>query len=87
MLGNTVTEVTLNGPTELSLVRKSDVGFTGYEIALLGRWIDSPRFPFQYEPPPMLKKGMNRPPQMNPPSQTTNRPGPAINLPAETRKQ
>jgi len=61
LLGNTVTEVTLNGPKELSLVRKSDMGLTGFEIALLGRWIDSPRFPFQYEPPPLLRTGTGRP--------------------------
>lgn len=61
MLGNTVTEITAAGPKELSLVRKSDVGFTGFEIALLGRWIDSPQFPFEYEPPPLLRRGTNRP--------------------------
>jgi hypothetical protein len=87
ILGNTVTEVTLSGPKELSLVRKSDVGLTGYEIALLGRWIDSPRFPFQYEPPPMLKRGTNRPASMPNPPQTTARPGQATNRSPETRKQ
>jgi len=94
ILGNTVTEVTLSGPKELSLVRKSDVGLTGYEIALLGRWIDSPRFPFQYEPPP-LKRGPHLPPQTtnrplqltNQPAQTTNRPGQATNRSPETKKQ
>ena len=86
LLGNSVTEATLSGPKELSVVRKSDVGFTGYEIALLGRWIDSPRFPFQYEPPPMSKRDTpsrttNRPPQLtNPPAQATN-------PPPETKKQ
>jgi hypothetical protein len=81
-LGNSVTEATLSGPKELSVVRKSDVGFTGYEIALLGRWIDSPHFPFQYEPSLIMKRGTNapsrttnRPPQVKtPPAQTTNRP-------------
>lgn len=61
ILGNTVTEITMTGPKELALVRKSDVGLTGFEIALLGRWIDSPRFPFQYQPPPLLRIGTNRP--------------------------
>jgi hypothetical protein len=77
------------------LVRKSDLGLTGYEIALLGRWIDSPRFPFQYEPPPMLKRGTNRPPQStyqparttNRPPQITNPPAQATNRPPETNKQ
>jgi len=95
LLGNTITEVTLSGPKELSLVRKSDLGLTGYEIALLGRWIDSPRFPFQYEPPPMLKRGTNRPPQStyqparttNRPPQITNPPAQATNRPPETNKQ
>jgi len=95
LLGNTITEVTLSGPKELSLVRKSGVGLTGYEIALLGRWIDSPRFPFQYEPPPLFKTGTNRPPRLtNPPARTTNRPpqvtsppAQATNRPPETNKQ
>jgi hypothetical protein len=60
LLGNTITEVTLSGPKELSLVRKSDIGLTGFEIVLLGRWIDSPRFPFHYEPPPLLRRGTGR---------------------------
>jgi hypothetical protein len=84
LLGNTITEVTLSGPKELSLVRKSDVGLTGYELALLGRWIDSPRFPFQYAPPPMLKSGTNRPSRLtNPPVRTTNRPPQITNPPAQ----
>jgi hypothetical protein len=61
LLGNTITEVSLTNPKELSLTRKSDLGFTGYEIVLLSRWIDSPQFPFQYQPPPSALLRTNRP--------------------------
>ena len=95
LLGNTVTEVTLSGPKELSLVRRSDMGLTGYEIALLARWIDSPRFPFQYEPSPMLKRSTNPPAQKtnrpvqltNPPARSTNQPEQPTNRPPEPKKQ
>jgi hypothetical protein len=62
LLGNSITEVTLSSPKELSLVRKSDLGFTGFELLMLMRWIDSPGFPFRYEPPPFLTLRTNRPP-------------------------
>ena len=51
-LGNTVTEVTVTSPNELSLVRKSHVGFSGFELASLARWIESDGFPLRYAPPP-----------------------------------
>jgi hypothetical protein len=51
-LGNTITEVILTSPKELSLVRKSDLGLTGFELALLARWFDSPGFPMRYQAPP-----------------------------------
>jgi hypothetical protein len=54
LLGNTVTEVTLTSPKELALVRSSHLGFTGFELCALSRWIDSPGFPFKFEPPPPL---------------------------------
>jgi hypothetical protein len=54
LMGNTITEVTLTSPKELSLVRKSNFGLTGFELALLGRWLSSPGFPLTYEPPPVL---------------------------------
>jgi hypothetical protein len=80
LLGNTVTEVTLSAPRELSLVRKSDIGLTGFEVAWLGRWIDSPRFPFHYEPPPMVRTRVprpaavtNQPVRGSPPKAETNR--------------
>lgn len=57
-LRNTITEITATSPRELSLMRKSQVGLTGFEIALLMRWIESPGFPVRYERPPGLKEGL-----------------------------
>ena len=45
LLGNTVTEITASSPTEMTLVRKSHSGFTGFELVSLMRWLDSPEFP------------------------------------------
>jgi len=59
-LGNTITEVTLSSPNELSFARKSDLGFTGFELAWLARWFDSPGFPMRYEPPPPRTVSTNR---------------------------
>ena len=55
LLGNTVTELTVSSPQELSLVRKSHLGFTGFELAALMRWVESPGFPLRYEPPTSLR--------------------------------
>ncbi len=44
-LGNTITEVTAVSPTELRAVRRSDLGLTAVELALLARWLDNPAFP------------------------------------------
>lgn len=69
MLGNSITEVTLSAPKELALVRKSDLGFTGFELMMLTRWIEGAGFPFRYEPPPFLHVRTNRPaePKQQPP--------------------
>jgi hypothetical protein len=53
-LGNTATEITVSGPKELTLSRKSHIGLTGFELVALTRWLDSPGFPLQYQPPPPL---------------------------------
>jgi hypothetical protein len=45
----------LSSPQELSLVRKSQLGFTGFELAALMRWVESPGFPLRYERPPSLR--------------------------------
>lgn len=44
-MGNTVTDVRLTGPSALTLVRKSNSGFTGMEWHLISDWIESPAFP------------------------------------------
>ena len=44
-LGNSVTELTVTSPRELALVRKSYLGLTGLELALLGRYLENAAFP------------------------------------------
>lgn len=44
-LGNTVTEIAVTGPQEMSLVRKSAIGFTAFELVVLAHWLESPKFP------------------------------------------
>jgi hypothetical protein len=59
-LGNTATEITQTGPQELLLVRKSHLGFTGFELATFSRWFESPGFPFDFQMPPhMSRSGTN----------------------------
>ena len=56
LLGNTVTEVRKSSAKELTLVRKSHLGMTGFELVTLARWIDSPGFPLAFQaPPPTLR--------------------------------
>lgn len=50
-LGNTATEITQTGPQELALVRRSHVGFTGFELAAFSVWLESPGFPFEFQLP------------------------------------
>jgi hypothetical protein len=45
MLGNTATEITVSGPNELTFVRRSHIGFTGFELIMLSRWLADPDFP------------------------------------------
>ncbi len=61
LLDNTITEATLTSPTELFLVRRSDIGFTGVELVALARWFGSPGFPWTFEPPPLLTSRTNGP--------------------------
>lgn len=44
-LGNSVTEITVDAPQELSFTRKSAIGLTSLELLLLTEWLDSPDFP------------------------------------------
>jgi hypothetical protein len=53
-LGNAITEVTAISPTELKAVRRSDIGLTAFELALLTRWLDNPAFPAFAYPTNML---------------------------------
>jgi hypothetical protein len=63
-LGNTVTEIAQTGPKELTLVRKSQVGMTGFELATFSAWLESRGFPFRLElPPPMPRHGTNAAPR------------------------
>ena len=66
----TVTEVSQTGPNEMTLTRKSHLGLTGFEIATLSAWLDSPGFPFRYEPPHRFRSAGT-----NAPAGATNRPG------------
>jgi hypothetical protein len=67
LLGNSITEVTLSSPKELSFVRKSELGFTGFELMMLTRWIESPGFPVRYEPPPLISARTNPPASLKQP--------------------
>ena len=51
-LGPTITEITVKSQSELNLVRKSHIGFTGFELATFALWLESPRFPLGFEPRP-----------------------------------
>jgi hypothetical protein len=44
-LGNTITEIAITSPNELTLTRKSDLGCNGLEIVLLARLLENPSFP------------------------------------------
>ncbi len=44
-LGNCVTVITRSGPSQLSFVRQSSLGFKAVELHLLVDWLESPRFP------------------------------------------
>ncbi len=54
LLGNSITELTVASNQELNLTRKSHIGLTGFELATLALWLDSPSFPFRIEPRPMV---------------------------------
>lgn len=44
-LGDTITEVSVSGPTELSVTRQSRLGFNSWELLALLRWVENPGFP------------------------------------------
>jgi hypothetical protein len=51
-LGNSVTEIVVDSPTEWLLTRKSHTGLTGVELVLLARWLAAPDFPRLHSPAP-----------------------------------
>jgi len=60
-LGNTITEIVADSPTQWSLTRKSHLGLTGCEIVALTRWLESKDFPkpgfdLPGQPPPIHPK-------------------------------
>ncbi|HWX21603.1 MAG TPA: hypothetical protein VN578_17000 [Candidatus Binatia bacterium] len=67
-LGNTITEITQEGPGSLALIRKSHIGLTGLELHLLGDWLESPDFPAGFysleekSSDPLLLRRVKRPP-------------------------
>lgn len=67
LLGNSVTEITQTGPQEVTLVRKSEAGFTGFEMATLLRWIESPGFPLTFDDPAPADPTAAKPPGTQPP--------------------
>jgi len=56
-LGDTITEVTQTGPSQLSVVRASQVGLNALELAYLLRWIENPAFP-GWSDVPYMPSGM-----------------------------
>lgn len=67
MLADSVTELRANSPTQMTLVRKSSIGLTSFELVALSRWIESKSFPafgvYTTERP------------RTPPAKTRNKPG------------
>jgi hypothetical protein len=67
-LATTGTEVIQDGPTHLSFIRNSQLGFTGVELHLLADWLESPTFPNGFHsllgPRPAIK--YLRPPKNRP---------------------
>jgi hypothetical protein len=44
-LGTSATIITRTGPAELTLIRRSTLGLTAFELHLLTGWLESPQFP------------------------------------------
>ncbi|MDB6123341.1 MAG: hypothetical protein JWQ71_2334 [Pedosphaera sp.] len=47
-LGNCGTMGTLTGPNEVTILRNSPIGLTGFELTMLKHWLDSPKFPWGF---------------------------------------
>ena len=76
-LGNTATEISQAGPQELVLVRRSHVGFTGFELATLSLWLDTPGFPFEFDLPAPLPSMKSRAVTNSPAARAPAGPAPA----------
>ena len=61
--GNTVTEIAVDGPRELTLTRKAPLGLTGFELVMLCNWLESTNFPFSSYVPPGSPGSLPQPPQ------------------------
>jgi hypothetical protein len=56
-LGNTATIITVTGSNELTCLRKSHCGFTGFELVALNDWLTSTNFPrFDFTWPPLTQR-------------------------------
>jgi hypothetical protein len=44
-LGNSGSSMAFTGPNQLSFARRSNLGFTGFELNLLADWLEAPDFP------------------------------------------
>jgi hypothetical protein len=62
-LENSVTQVTVNSPQELNLVRRSHLGCNSLELLALAYWLDDPEFPKWQIPDVFLRP----PPRSRPP--------------------
>ncbi|HKQ39220.1 MAG TPA: hypothetical protein VJ063_14175 [Verrucomicrobiae bacterium] len=78
VLGPTVTEITVKSQNELNLVRKSHIGFTGFELAALSLWLESEHFPLRFELRPPVDK--------RPPNSVAPKPGGSSSPPAGTKR-
>ena len=50
-LGNTVTELTRTSAREMTLIRKSPIGFDAAELVALANWLELTKFPCQFRVP------------------------------------
>ena len=62
LLGESVTQVTRTGPNELSFLRKSQAGFTSFELVLISHWLSGTGIgPFNQQLLPPRAKASNAP--------------------------
>ena len=64
-------------PQELVLVRRSHVGFTGFELATLSLWLDTPGFPFEFDLPAPIPSMKSRAGTNSPAARAPAGPAPA----------